>query len=113
MVLDVELKITEANITELNHVMNQAGFDCWAWDYDHATYDYKYEDKKSNHTYYLRVVAHAVQGRLDDNDTTVRLGEAHIGKHLFPHGLDYEAVIPKAIVEAAKQKLNSVKEKLA
>jgi hypothetical protein len=36
-----------------------------------------------------------------------------MGKHLFPHGLDYDSPIPDAVLKTAKNKLQMLSEKLS
>jgi len=101
---------TEITLAELDHVMDELGFVRWAWDYNHATYDLKLVDK--GNTYYLRVQANVVEGGLEDPDTLLKLEEPFLGKHLFPHGLDYDAAMPDSVTDNAKRKLSSLKDKL-
>ncbi|RXT13625.1 YugN family protein [Ammoniphilus sp. CFH 90114] len=112
MLINVGFNGLETSLGELDHILLDAGFVRWAWDYEHATYDYKLEDRATKATFYLRVQAHVVKGDSLDHDTILKLEEPYIGKHLFPHGIDYQAVVPSSISEAAKKKLNSVKDKL-
>ncbi len=101
----------EVHLAELDHVMDELGFVRWAWDYNHATYDFKFDDKGT--IYYLRVQANAIQGKLEDPHALLKLEEPFMGKHLFPHGLDYDAPIPDAVLESAKRKLSQLKDKLS
>ncbi|MFM1653002.1 YugN family protein [Brevibacillus sp. B_LB10_24] len=101
----------ELILAELDEIMNGLGFIRWAWDYNHATYDYKMDDRSN--TYYLRVPADVVEGGLEDPHTLLKTDEPFIGKHLFPHGLDYDAEVPKAILDSANRKLSQLKEKLS
>jgi hypothetical protein len=112
MIIQSDLAGKEINLGQLNEVMDEVNFARWAWDYDHATYDYKYEDAKNETVYYLRVKAHVIEGEVEDEESLVRLEDVHIGKHLFPHGIDYEVEIPKHIVEDATKRLKTIKEKL-
>ncbi|MBO8163188.1 MAG: hypothetical protein H0Z34_05600 [Brevibacillus sp.] len=102
---------TEIHLYELDKMMNEIGFIRWAWDYEHATYDYKIEEKES--VFFVRVQANAVEGALEDPDTLLRLEEPYIGKHLFPHGLDYEAPVPDKVMAKAKEALSRLKHKLS
>ncbi|MGC5327056.1 YugN family protein [Brevibacillus sp. SYSU BS000544] len=100
----------ESHLGELDHIMDELGFVRWAWDYNHATYDFKIEDKGS--VFYLRVQADAVKGKLEDPHTLLKLEDPFMGKATFPHGLDYDAQVPPAVVETAKRKLGQLKDKL-
>src|SRR5690606_40036292 len=72
----------------VDKVVRGLGFDRWAWDYNKAVYDLKLEDQGT--VYYLRVPAEAIQGRLESPKATVELGDPVFGRHLHPHGIDYE-----------------------
>jgi hypothetical protein len=112
MVINVEIAGTELIFAELNHILEDLGFVRWAWDYEHVTYDYKLVESQTKTTYYLRIQANLVHGQTEDHEAVLKLGEPHIGKHLFPHGIDYEAVIPTTVMNAAKEKLTAIKKKL-
>lgn len=103
----------KTSLGRLDHILENAGFVRWAWDYEHATYDFKYEDQATKDVYYLRIQGHIVEGEDMDHDAVLQLEEPHIGKHLFPHGIDYDAVVPTTIKDAANKKLSDVKSKLA
>ncbi|RKD25515.1 hypothetical protein BEP19_00790 [Ammoniphilus oxalaticus] len=114
MLLEMSFSELKINLAHLDHVLKNAGFISDAtWDYDHATYDFKYDDRTTNAVYYLRIRGHVVDGGDLHPEAILQLEEPHIGKHLFPHGIDYQAEIPAAILEAAKKKLSDVKAKLA
>jgi hypothetical protein len=100
----------QLTLLDLDHVMEQVGFVRWAWDYKRATYDYKYEDKKSGETFYLRVPAIALKGEIQDegNESILEVGEPYIGRHTYPHGMDYEYNFPSTILDNAKRKLTSL-----
>lgn len=115
---DTGIEGTELTLGELDHVLQEIGFIRWAWDYDHATYDYKYEiegsadAKAKNDVYYLRVTGHALDGVIENGETVLKLHEPYMGKTIFPHGIDYNAEIPKNIMEDAKKRLSQLKSKL-
>lgn len=110
VIQDTGIKDMEISLADLDDVMGSIGFVRWAWDYNHATYDFKIVDKSG--TYFLRITADAVEGALEDPEAVLKLDEPFIGKHLFPHGLDYEADMPAAVVDTAKRKVQMLKEKL-
>jgi hypothetical protein len=100
----------EGFLSDLDHIMSELGFVRWAWDYNHATYDCKFEDKGSS--YFLRIQANAVAGKLEDPHALLQLEEPYMGKHLFPHGLDYDTPVPDSVQQAAKRKLQILGDKL-
>ncbi|MGE5702704.1 MAG: YugN family protein [Clostridia bacterium] len=101
----------EALLVDMDTYMHDLGFVRWAWDYQHATYDYKLVEKGT--TYYLRIQANAVEGRLEESHALLRLDEPFMGKHIFPHGVDYDAPIPDNVLKNARAKLQALGEKLA
>lgn len=101
----------EVFFADLEHYMSDLGFDRGAWDYKHATYDYKIDDK--GNTYYLRIEANVLKGKLEDSHAELKLEEPFIGKHLFPHGIDYDCNMPDSVVQTAKRKLQMLNEKIS
>lgn len=101
----------EVMLADLDHYMSDLGFVRGAWDYHHATYDYELKDK--GNVYYLRIEANVTEGKLEDSHAVLKLEEPYMGKHLFPHGLDYDSPIPDSVVQIAKRKLQVLNEKLS
>jgi hypothetical protein len=106
----------EVSLVDLDHVMEELGFVRWAWDYKRATFDFKYEDKKSGNTFYLRVPSVVVKGSIEevgkDNESLIQIHEPYIGKHIYPHGFDYEFDFPATILDHAKKKLEALNNSL-
>ena len=114
MIIDAPgLKGIKSDLAHLDEVAGELGFVRWQWEYYRATYDLKFEDKANKAEYYLRVNARAESGKLESPYAILRLEDAYIGKATFPHGLDYEAPIPDAILKASRQKLQELQQKLA
>ena len=67
----------------LKHDLVRAG----QWDYERATYDKKYVVKEG--TYYLRVFTYTTDGDVDSRQATMILKKPVIGKHYYPHGVEY------------------------
>jgi hypothetical protein len=107
------LKGIRKDFGTLDKVIRGLGFDRWSWDYDKAVYDLKLEDPEKGTVYYLRIPAEVIQGRLENPKTTVELGDPVFGRHLHPHGLDYEAAIPEPLEKTVKEKLDALKEALS
>ncbi|GAB7386762.1 hypothetical protein BSNK01_05980 [Bacillaceae bacterium] len=101
---------TELTLAEADEILQELGFVRWAWDYDHATYDYKYEHLQD--TYYLRIHGRVIKGQLEEPHAVLRLETPFMGKAVFPHGIDYDVTIPNSILDLAKRKLQAVEEKL-
>lgn len=111
------LEEKEIKIMELDEEARELGFVRWSWDYKRATYDYKYEDKKSGETFYLRLPAVVIKGEIEDevkehNDALLKVGQPYIGRHTYPHGLDYEYDFPKYILDDAKKRLEKLSSKI-
>ncbi|GAA4710098.1 YugN family protein [Brevibacillus fulvus] len=111
VIKDTGIAAKQVLLADLDHYTSEAGFVRWAWDYNHATYDLKLEDKGS--VYYLRIQANVVEGKIEDPHTLLELEEPYMGKHLFPHGLDYDSPVPDNVLQTAKRKLQLLNEKLA
>lgn len=104
----------EVVVEDLNHFMEELGFIHWTWDYRRATYDYKFEDKKTRNVYYLRVPCKAIVGEIHDGhcESVVQMLHPYIGKHIYPHGFDYEFNFPQQILDYSEKKLAALSEKL-
>ncbi|MEB1809955.1 MAG: YugN-like family protein [Bacillaceae bacterium] len=83
------------------------------WDYERVTFDYKIETHETNVTYYLRVPAYAIEGDIPSPDAKVKLLTPILGKHYYPHGVEYDEDFPKNIVDKCNKKLQLFNEKLA
>ncbi|MEJ8545417.1 YugN family protein [Brevibacillus borstelensis] len=111
VIKDTGIGNKEVMLADLDHYMSDLGFVRGAWDYKHATYDYQLKDK--GNVYYLRIEANAIEGKLEDSHAVLKLDDPYMGKHLFPHGLDYDFPIPDSVVQTAKRKLQVLNEKLS
>ncbi|MBO9609103.1 MAG: hypothetical protein J7639_24315 [Paenibacillaceae bacterium] len=107
------IKGMKSDLAHLDESTEKLGFVRWQWEYYRATYDYKYEDRATKSEYYLRVNARVESGRLEKPDAILYLEDAYIGKTTFPHGLDYNAPIPDAVLSTLKSKLDQLKHALA
>ncbi|MBO8155365.1 MAG: hypothetical protein H0Z32_02795 [Bacillaceae bacterium] len=99
----------------LDHVMMSNGFvRAAAWDYERVTYDYKIDTPAKNETIYVRVQGYATEGDVDSGDAVIRLVTPLIGRHYYPHGVEYgeEESFPNNILEKAKTLLNRVKDEV-
>lgn len=101
----------EAFLSDLDHVMEEVGFTRHAWDYNHATYDLKLQDKSA--VYYVRVQANVVKGKLENPHTLLKLEEPYVGKAVFPHGVEYESPVPANVLQTGKTKLQLLNDKLS
>ncbi|UOE92966.1 YugN family protein [Alkalihalobacillus sp. LMS39] len=104
----------EFKFSTLQHAAESAGFiHAGQWDYERVTFDYKMASTEHNVTYFLRVHAYAIEGDIPSPDAKVKLLDPILGKHYYPHGVEYEnEEFPNTIVTKSKQKLELLKEKL-
>lgn len=91
--------------TMLEHGLVREG----QWDYERVTYDRKFEIKEG--TYYLRVQGHVHEGDVGADKATIQLMTPLLGKHYYPHGVEYGEGehFPKALVAQCEKLLTEVK----
>jgi hypothetical protein len=108
----------------LTDLMERNGFILGgSWDYERVTYDYKLNAPEKNITYYIRIQGYAVEGDVDKGDAVIRLLPPLLGRHYYPHGVEYgeqegfsAGIIQKAkglvqkVVEPAEKYHNQVPE---
>ena len=107
------IKGAKSELSHLDAVMDKAEFVRWQWELNRATYDYQINHAESGDTYYLRVNARAVEGKLENPFAVLEIGDAYIGRATFPHGLDYASPIPQEVLDEANRKLAQLKQQLA
>ncbi|HHY73884.1 MAG TPA: hypothetical protein GX497_11860 [Bacillus bacterium] len=86
------------------------------WDYERVSFDRKFEQLDTNEVFYLRVQGYAVEGtNVDSKHAKIKLLTPILGKHYYPHGVEYgeDEVFPNNVVEKSKAILESVSQKLA
>ncbi|MDP4169261.1 MAG: YugN family protein [Bacillota bacterium] len=79
------------------------------WDYERVTYDRKFELKEG--TFYLRLRGYAVEGDVGANRAIIQLMTPLLGKHYYPHGVEYGEGenFPSSLVNSCKKILSEVK----
>ncbi|GGA83727.1 YugN family protein [Ornithinibacillus halotolerans] len=104
----VDLKILDRLMG--NHAFIRAG----QWDYERVTYDYKIGSNEENVTYYIRIFGHAVEGDVDRGDAIIKLLTPVLGKHYYPHGVEYgeQENFPENLVERTSKILEKLSEEL-
>ena len=98
----------QTDLAYLDGQTSKLGFVRWQWEYTRATYDYKIETDDSDDVYYLRLQTRAIRGKLEEEDTVLRIEAVYMGKVTFPHGLDYAAPIPEKTLDQANRKLSEL-----
>ncbi|GAK14236.1 YugN family protein [Geomicrobium sp. JCM 19039] len=114
------MKLTDYNFPEkelkfgnLLPVMDELGFvHAEQWDYERVMFDYKMLDDRVNATYYLRVPAYAVEGDIPGEDTIVKLMTPIVGRHYYPHGVEYDEEMPSKVLNKCATKLKGIEEGL-
>ncbi|MDG4655807.1 YugN family protein [Ectobacillus antri] len=104
-----ELDEQIVDFSRLTEIMNDYGFVlAGQWDYERATYDYKFELLKD--VYYLRVQAYAIEGDLGGRHARVKLLTPLLGKHYYPHGVEYGEgeQFPNNVLQKSKQLLHNI-----
>jgi hypothetical protein len=101
----------KSELAVLDDIADKLGFVRWQWEYSRATYDHKITENGQD--YYLRINARAVEGRLEDPEAVLAIESVYIGRHTFPHGLDYDSPISETVLKEARRKIEELKTRLA
>lgn len=107
------LEGVKADLNRLDDVMLEEGLVREGqWDYDRVTYDKKFELKEG--VFYLRVQGYAVEGDVGTNKAVIQLITPLLGKHYFPHGVEYGAGenFPSSLVSQCEKTLADLKNKV-
>jgi len=103
------------DIGPLNHIMGKHAFILGeSWDYERVTYDYKINSQEKNVTYFIRIQGEAIEGDVDKKDAVIKLKTPLLGKHYYPHGIEYgeDENFPKNLIERANKIVISANEEL-
>ncbi|WP_349410376.1 YugN family protein [Pseudalkalibacillus sp. SCS-8] len=97
----------------LEHLMHEVGFiRAGQWDYERITYDHKFENMDTGEVFYLRIPCVAVEGEVETSHALIKVMEPYLGKHYYPHGVEYDEDFPKNTVNTCKKLLNQLKEEI-
>lgn len=99
----------KSDLAYLDESMEKVGFFRSQWDYNFATYDLKFEDKKNNADYYLRINTRPIDGKLESPHAVLEIEAVYMGKTMRPQGIEYESPIPQHLLTNATQKLEDLK----
>jgi YugN-like family len=102
-----------AELSDLDELMENLGFvRAGQWDYERVTYDRKFEIK--NDVYYLRVQGYAVEGEVDSRYALIKLITPILGKHYYPHGVEYGEGenFPTSLINQCQTLLEKLKSEL-
>lgn len=103
------------DLVPLDHVMGKHAFIRGEnWDYERVTYDYKINSQEKNVTYYIRIQGEAIEGDVDRKDAVIKLKTPLLGKHYYPHGIEYgeDENFPKNLIERANNLVINANEEL-
>ncbi|MEN2766565.1 YugN family protein [Ornithinibacillus xuwenensis] len=106
---------TVVDLKPLDHIMGKHAFiRAGQWDYERVTYDYKIGSNENNITYYIRIQGYALEGDVDRGNAVIKLLTPLLGKHYYPHGVEYgeEENFPENLVERANKILEKVSDEL-
>ncbi|WHY79211.1 YugN family protein [Neobacillus sp. WH10] len=101
----------KADLNRLDEFMHDHGLiRAGQWDYERVTYDRKFELKEG--VFYLRVQGYSIEGDVDTFKATIQLMTPILGKHYYPHGVEYGEGenFPASLVNQCKKILETVKE---
>ncbi len=103
-----------ADLNRLDEILEDYGFVRFgAWDYERVTYDRKFELKEG--TFYLRIFGFAADGDVGAHNATIKLMTPLLGKHYYPHGVEYGEGenFPKSLVAQCDKVLGNIKADIA
>jgi len=106
---------TIIDVQPLSKVMGKHAFiKGESWDYERITYDYKIGSQEKNVTYYIRIQAYATEGDIDRGTAVVKILPPLLGKHYYPHGVEYgeDEEFPENLIERAKGLVKKANEAL-
>ncbi|WP_425590654.1 YugN family protein [Guptibacillus hwajinpoensis] len=107
------LESTIVQFSILDHIMHENGLVlAGQWDYERVTYDYKFEDMTNGDVYYLRVPGVAIEGMVESSYAVIKLGKPYLGKHYYPHGVEYDEEFPETILNTCYKKLEILRDQL-
>lgn len=107
----IENEVVE--LSRLTDIMEDLGFVlAGQWDYERVTFDRKFENKGD--VYYLRVQGFAVEGDVGGAHAMIKLMTPLLGKHYYPHGVEYGEgeTFPANVVSTSKSLLVQSKERM-
>ncbi|WP_138415057.1 YugN family protein [Aquibacillus sediminis] len=110
---DTGIESAVVDLKALDHLMDIHAFvRAGQWDYERVTYDFKIESAEKNITYYVRVQGYALEGDVDRGDAVIQLKTPLLGKHYYPHGVEYgeQETFPDTVIDRANRSIKKIKE---
>lgn len=112
---DVSIEGKIIHLSDLDRIFNKLGFHRGEQsDYERVTYDRKFENLDTKEVFYLRVQGYAVMGDVDAGDAEIKLLTPLLGKHYYPHGVEYGEGenFPKHVVSKSKTLLDNAEKEI-
>lgn len=110
---NIGLEKLQLDLSRLEFIMSSRGLiRADQWDFERVTFDRKFELKEG--IYYLRVFGFATQGDIGAEDATIELMTPLLGKHYYPHGVEYGEAehFPASLVETCEKLLTEIKNEI-
>ena len=99
---------------ELEQIMESIGLVRGGhWDYERVTYDFKFENRTDGSVHYFRVPGVAVEGEIESRSCKVKLMAPYLGRHYYPHGVEYNESFPDPIVKKCREKIEQLEAALS
>ncbi|WP_223700356.1 YugN family protein [Sutcliffiella deserti] len=109
--IGIENEVVE--LARLTDIMEDLGFVlAGQWDYERVTFDRKFENKGD--TFYLRLSGYTVEGDIGGSHAMIKLMTPLLGKHYYPHGVEYGEGenFPSNVVATSKSLLAQAKQRM-
>ncbi|MBT2573484.1 hypothetical protein J7E26_05910 [Bacillus sp. ISL-51] len=100
---DSGLEGVKAELSRLDDLMESKGLiRAGQWDYERVTYDKKFSVAEG--TFYLRIQGVAAEGDVGSGRAVIQLMAPLLGKHYYPHGVEYGSTeeFPSHVVAQSK-----------
>lgn len=106
---ETKIESVEIPFTTLEQIMKMTGMIRGGqWDYERVTYDFKFEFAHDGSVYYFRIPGIAIKGEIEQRDSIVKLGTPYLGRHYYPHGIEYDEVFPETVVAKCKERIAAI-----
>ncbi|MCY8837984.1 YugN family protein [Bacillus atrophaeus] len=107
------LEGVKAELSRLDDLMESKGLvRAGQWDYERVTYDKKFSMIEG--TFYLRIQGYAAEGDVGRGQAVIELMTPLLGKHYYPHGVEYGDAeeFPIQVVSKSKSLIQEISDTL-
>lgn len=106
---ETHIESVEIPFSTLEQIMKMTGMIRGGqWDYERVTYDFKFEFAHDGSVYYFRIPGTAIVGEIEGRDCVVKLGTPYLGRHYYPHGIEYNEVFPDSVVSKCNERIEAI-----